>query len=264
MIRHSWNLTVQDSISVDTTTQTSHNAKNVEELALAMKITNLNKAHSPITTEVTLLSVVLLSKNWTLTKDIVTPKYINLHIQESAHILLKAKRSVRNTSEYSVIPLHSDTNFVNNVKNSYLALAKSYEKPTLNVFTDDLETFVFKENKDGILLLQWQALVNDGNKSKTVTGQCHSAVQIRRFSEDILDMERLLSDPVIDLNEKSGLPEDNSESHENQVSYNIICPPVLEHNFVKESLCVVPVKLLLHSVVDDSSLSVVVNTIELR
>lgn len=259
LIRHTWNLTVEESISVDTSVQISHNAKNVEELAFAIKITNLNKPHSPVTTEVTLLSVGLLSKNWTLKKDIVTPKYVSLHTQESAHILLKAKRSMRTVSEYSVIPLHSDTNYVNNLMNTYLALAKSYEKPSLNIFKDDLETFVFKENKDGILLLQWQVLVNDGSKS-TVTGQCHSPVNIRRFNEDVLDMDKLISDPVIDINAN----DDNNEQDENQVSYNIICPPILRHNFQRETLCVVPVKLLLHSIVDDDSLSVIVNTSDLR
>lgn len=260
MIRHTWNLKVEDSISLDTSVQTSHNAKNVEELAFAIKITNLNKPHSTVTTEVTLLSVGLLSKNWTLKKDIVTPKYVSLNTQESAHILLKAKRSMKTLSEYSVIPLHGDTNFVNNLKNTYLALARSYEKPSLNIFEDDVETFVFKENKDGILILQWQVLVNDDNKSKTVTGQCHAPVNVRRFNEDVLDMERLISDPVIDINAN----EDTSEEEGNQVSYNIICPPILRHNFQKETVCVVPVKLLLHSIVDDARLSVIINTLDLR
>ncbi|KAJ8941445.1 hypothetical protein NQ318_016077 [Aromia moschata] len=234
LVRHSWNLTVQESLAIDISTQASHNSKSIEELALAMKITNLNKVHNSVLTEVMLLNVGLLSKNWSLTKDIVTPKYINLHSQESAHILLKAKRAVKDFSEYSSVPLNSDKKSIQSLTNTYLAFAKKAEKPLLNVF-DDLDCINFKENKDGILLIQWQALVIDITGRRIVNGQCHIPIEINRKEEDILQLERILSDTIIDLNDKTVTEEEHAEIAQKQVSYNLVYPPVVKHNFQKRS-----------------------------
>ncbi|KAJ8926890.1 hypothetical protein NQ314_020741 [Rhamnusium bicolor] len=261
LIRHSWNLTVQESVAVDVSSQASHNSKMVEELALAMKITNLNKVHNSVLTEVMLLNVGLLSKNWSLTKDIVTPKYINLHSQESAHILLKAKRAVKSASEYSSIPLNSDKKSIQSLTNTYLAFAKKAESPLLNIF-DDFDCVNYKENKDGILLLQWKALVIDANNKRVVNGQCHIPIEVNRKEEDVLQLERILSDTVIDINDKTVMEEERIEIAQKQVSYNLVCPSIVQHNFAKQKLCIVPIKLLLHSIIDNKDLSVVVNTCE--
>nr|CAI5821090.1 unnamed protein product [Callosobruchus analis] len=259
LIRHSWNLSLLESLAVDVSTQASHNSKIVEELALAMKITNLNKLHSSLSTEVMLLNVGLLSKNWTLTKDIVTPKYINLLSQESAHILLKAKRVVRPTSEYSNIPLSTDKKSIQSLINTYLAFARKVEKPLITMF-DDLDSFNFKENKDGVLILQWQAIVNDSTKKRIVNGQCHLPIEVTRKEEDVIQMERILSDTIIDINNKAVPENDAAQTAQKQVSFNVAHSPLVKHNFVKNRLCIVPVKLLLHSITDNTVLSVAVNT----
>nr|CAH7769472.1 unnamed protein product [Callosobruchus chinensis] len=259
LIRNSWNLSLQESLAVDVSTQASHNSKSVEELALAMKITNLNKLHNSLSTEVMLLNVGLLSKNWTLTKDIVTPKYINLLSQESAHILLKAKRVVRPISEYSNIPLSTDKKSIQTLMNTYLAFARKVEKPLITMF-DDLDSFNFKENKDGVLILQWQAIVNDSTKKRVVNGQCHLPVEVTRKEEDVIQMERILSDTTIDINNKAVPEDDSTQTSQKQVSFNVSHPPLVKHNFVNNKLCIVPVRLLLHSITDNTVLSVAVNT----
>ncbi|CAH1982606.1 unnamed protein product [Acanthoscelides obtectus] len=259
LIRHSWTLSLQESLAVDVSTQASYNSKTVEELALAMKITNLNKPHNSLSTEVMLLNVGLLSKNWTLTKDIVTPKYINLLSQESAHILLKAKRVVRSTSEYSNIPLSTDKKSIQSLMNTYLAFARKVEKPHITMF-DDLDSFSFKENKDGVLILQWQAIVNEATKKRVVNGQCHIPIEVTRKEEDVIQMERILSDTVIDINNKAISEDDTNQNAQKQVSFNVAHPAMVKHNFTKDKLCIVPVKLLLHSITDNNVLSVAINT----
>nr|XP_023020027.1 trafficking protein particle complex subunit 8 [Leptinotarsa decemlineata] len=259
LVRHNWNLMVQESLIVDVSSETSHNSKTVEELSLAIKITNLNKVHYSVITEVMLLSVGLLSKYWTLTKDIVTPKYINLHSQESAHILLKAKRVVRNVSEYSSIPLNADKKSMNSLLNTYLAFAKKNEKPSLTMF-DDFESYKFKENKDGILLVQWQAHVVEGAKRRIVYGQTQVPIEINR--KNILQIDRYLGETFIDISDKTPSEESSKQSADNQVSYNLVYPPIVQHDFENSKLCIVPIKILLHSIVDTKTLSVVVNVTE--
>ncbi|CAG9855344.1 unnamed protein product [Phyllotreta striolata] len=259
LVRHNWNLMVQESIIVDVSTQASHNSKTVEELALAMKITNLNKVHNSVLTQITLLNIGLLSKYWTLTKDIATPKYINLHSQESAHILLKAKRLVKNTSEYSTVPLNADRKSIQNMSKQFLAFAKKSEKPLLTMF-DDFDSLHFKENKDGILLLQWQALVIEDSKKRIVCGQTNIPIEINRKDENVIQMERILSDTFIDINDKTITEEETAQSAQKQISYNLIHPPVIVHDFREKKVCIVPVKILLHSIVDSKVLMVTVNT----
>lgn len=245
------------------TSQPGHKAKEVEELALALKITNLNKLHSSVLTEITLLNIGLLSKHWSISNDMAMPKYINLHSQESAHILLKAKREVKETSEYSSMSLNSDKKSYRNLQNIFVAFGRKAEGLQLNVF-DDMDCFNYKENKDGILMLQWRALVIDINNKRVVNGQCKIPIEINRTEEDILQLERILSDNVIDINEKSVLEEECAEVAQNQMAYNLAYQPVVTHDFQKEELCIVPIKLLLHSIIDTAELKVIVNTSETR
>lgn len=263
LVRHCWNLTVQESLSIEMTSQTGHKAKEVEELALALKITNLNKPHSSVLTEITLLNIGLLSKHWSISNDMAMLKYINLHSQESAHILLKAKREVKETSEYSNMSLNSDQKSYRNFQNIFVAFGRKAEGPQLNVF-DDMDCFSYKENKDGILMLQWRALVIDINNKRVVNGQCAVPIEINRTEEDILQLERILSDNVIDINEKTILEEEYTEVAQNQMAYNLDYQPIVTHDFHKEKVCVVPIKLLLHSIIDTTELKVVINTSETR
>ncbi|KAJ8923650.1 hypothetical protein NQ315_010230 [Exocentrus adspersus] len=261
LVRHCWNLTVHESLSIEVTSQAGHKAKEVEELDLVLKIINLNKVHSSVLTEITLLNIGLLSKYWTVSKDIAMPKYINLHSQESAHILLKARRGVKGSSEYSSMSLNSDKKSYKTLQNIFIAFGRKAEGPQLNIF-NETEDFNYKENKDGILMLQWRALVIDTNSRRVVHGQCVIPMEVNRTEEDVLQLDRILSDSVIDINEKNSLEEERSQVAQNQVSYNLVYPPVVTHNFQKGRVCVIPVKLLLHSVIDTVDLKVVVNTCE--
>uniref|UniRef100_A0A6P7FSR0 Trafficking protein particle complex subunit 8 n=1 Tax=Diabrotica virgifera virgifera TaxID=50390 RepID=A0A6P7FSR0_DIAVI len=261
LVRNSWDLLVQESLLIDVSTQASHNSKSVEELVLAMKITNLNKTYSPIMTEIKLLNVGLLSKYWTLTKEVVRTKYIVLNSQESAHILLKAKRSVHEWSKYSNVPLTQDQELIQSLSTSFIKFARKFEKPCLTMY-DDYESFKFKENKDGMLLVQWQAMVSDGNTNRVANGQTSVPIEINRRDEDVIQMERILSDTFIHVCDKTILEEEKAQNTQKQVSYNLVYPAFVSHNFLEKGICLVPVKILLHSIVDNKILDVFVNTTE--
>lgn len=262
MVRHKWNLSVQESIAVHVTTEASHNTQKIEELALGLKITNSNKTHSSVQTDITLLNVGLLSKNWILIKELVTHQYISLTSQESAHILLKARRSAHDTLTYTKISLNEDKRSIQNLTKPYLAFAVKVLKPSITMF-DDLETFSPKENEDGLLLVHWQGVVCDAKRKKVVSGQCHVPIVVNRTEHDIIQLEKVFSD-AISVNDKTVMEEESIQIAQNQVSYNLAYPAIVHNNFDNNGLFLVPIKLILHSINSRNALSVVVNTMEPR
>ncbi|XP_030756187.1 trafficking protein particle complex subunit 8 [Sitophilus oryzae] len=257
LIRHSWNLSVQESISIDVSPQTSYNSISEEELALALKATNLNNIHNSISTEITLLKVCLLSNKWFLTKDMVTPKYINLNSQESAHILIKAKRRVCKDSQYSFIPLHTDKISAPHLSTALLSFARKTDKALLNVFEVNHDV---RKLKDCTLVLEWKALVCDASNRRVINGQ--TCVPIKVYRNEQIQFEKLISDSLIELS-SSVENTDKKEFSQNQVFYNLLHTPLVKHNFTRTKTCVVPVTLVLHSLVSHV-IEVTVNTIEKR
>ncbi|EFA11313.1 trafficking protein particle complex subunit 8 [Tribolium castaneum] len=260
LVRHKWNLSVQESIKVDVTVQESFNAKQVEEIAVVLKASNLNKLHSSTLTEISLLNVGMLSKFWSFIENVVTPKYINLHSQESAHILLKARRLNEKKSVYSNIYLNHERSMRQHLSSAYIAFAKKTEHCQVNLFNEFESS---PEGKDGIVFVQWQALVNDPQK-RVVDGQTQIRIKVHKTSDDQSDVDEFaaLSDPAtlleVSLNKDK---QSENRTQQTKVTCTLIYPAIVEHNFQKEKFCVVPVTLLLHSVVTDADLSVIVNTL---
>ncbi|KAF7286967.1 hypothetical protein GWI33_002813 [Rhynchophorus ferrugineus] len=256
LIRHSWNLSVQESISIDVSPQTSYNSTTEEELALALKATNLNKITNAISTEITLLKVCLLSNNWVLTKDMVTPQYIILNSQESAHILTKAKRDVRENSQYSYISLTTDKISIPYLTTALLSFARKSDKALLNVFESAQE---FRKIKDGSLILEWKALVYDALNRRVVNG--HTCIPIEVNRSDMMQLERFISNSMVDLNSAVDTADRAVERAQSQVFYNLLHPSIVKHNFKITKSCVVPVTLVLHSIVKNA-IQVTVNTVD--
>lgn len=260
LVRHSWNLTVQESISVDVSLQESHNATKVEELVMAIKATNLNKVHSSISTEITLLNVGVLSKYWKLSKNIVTPKYINLNTQESAHILLKSRRVEQNKSVFSLISLfNSDRKHIQHLNVACLSFAVKAEQYYYNILSDqgNSDKDIFKE---GLLFLQWQASVTDANSKKIVYGQNLLPLEVNRYNSNQITKE--VDAVVVNINDKGT---EKSEQYEKmlqkQVVYNLQYKSNITHDFNKNKLCIIPVELILHSVTEDE-VDVTINTVD--
>ena len=242
--------------------QESFSCKQVEEVALVLKTSNLNKFYNSVLTEISLLNVGMLSKFWTFTENIVTPKYINLHSQESAHILLKAKRTNQKKSTYSNIYLNHERSTRQSLHSAYLAFAKKHEHSPLNLFDEGDPKG--DENADGAVFVQWQALVNDPQK-RVVDGQTQISFTVHKTNETPIDVDEFaaLSDPAT-LLEVSLNKDKRSESqtgHETKVTCTLIYPAVVEHNFRKEKFCIVPVKLLLHNIENSADLNVIINTL---
>lgn len=257
-MRQSWNLSVRESIEIKISTLDSGNSKSVEEISIGVKATNLNKTYDTVLTELALTNISLLSKQWMFIENIVTPQDIILHSQEAAHILLRTRRRILERSEYSSIPLkHEITTIANQL--AYLAFAKKSEQRSINIF-DDAEFENFKENKNGILLIQWHALIKDTKSTRNASGQSFVPIKFERIKKHPLELEFPLVELPISLEDNDKKEKQHIEELKTQVTYNVICPAVVNHNFEKSNLCVVSVELLIHSVIDEENVQVTVKT----
>lgn len=261
LVRHSWNLTVHDSINVEVTTQESYKSTKDEEISLALKAINLNTVYQSISTEIKLLNVGLLSNYWELNKNIVTPTFISLAAQETAHILLKAKRNIKETAQYSNISLSKDTKIAANLNSACLAFAVKTEHKYINLF-EEAEKYCKKpEKKGGVLLMQWQASVAEINNKKDkrlVNGQSLIPVRVTRVKSE----NNVLMDTIKDAIELPiGEVEEDFKNPQKQVIYNLIHQAAIYNDFTKLKVCVVPIKFVIHCINQEEPVAVTINNI---
>lgn len=261
----------------------------------------MNKIHSTIPTIITLLNIGVLSKYWTLIEKNLVPaassECINLYSQESTHILLKAKRNKQHQRNYSSVILNTDTitgnkqmkkqqqltmSLKSKVNHAFVAFAVKMRsnndnflitQSTSDNFDNNTATnnnSIIGDDGDGVLLLQWQALVNDSDRKRLVNGQSHIPISIQRFnnSDNSLDsdvsliMQNTLFSIFNNDNDNDKIVQNNNDLMiNNKIMYNFVHPAMIEHNFTKNRLCIVNVTLLIHSVVRDVTLNVIVNTL---
>ncbi|KAK9889952.1 hypothetical protein WA026_008761 [Henosepilachna vigintioctopunctata] len=250
LVRQSWHLSVSESINVSITPTESGNSASVEELSIGVKTTNLNKTHNSVLTEISLTNIGLLSRNWMFLGNIVTPQNIILHSQEAAHMLLRTRRRIKDKSEYSSIALkHEKTSIDNQL--AYLAFAKKTEQRTINIF-DETEFDNFEENKHGIILIQWRAVIKDAKNKRDARGQSYVPIKFVKPKKHPWLFDYAMTELPISLEDSDKRDKQYQiEKLKSQVTYNVIFPALVNHSFDTCQLCSVPVKLLIHSLVDE-------------
>lgn len=262
MVRHKWKLKIVESIEIQASIHPSYNSKKNEEIAFVLHAENLNREHNSIMTEISLINVGMFSKYWSFSNELVTPKYIKLQSQESANILLKACRISEDKSQFSNINFNFDKSFENYLSSVVKAFAKQSENYQINLFDDN--AFIAKTNSDGIIFVQWQALMK-GKNARVINGQTQITfiVYKKEESQEIDDFGSLLSDPasILEYSINKDKYSKLVASDETKVSCTLLYPPVIQHDFCKQKLCVVPVNLLIHSLVSDATLTTTINTL---
>lgn len=259
-MRHSWQLSVQESVSVESVYQQSLNSKAVEQVIFSIKVTNLNKIHHTVLTEVSLLKVALLSTKWLLLNETIAPTDTVLHSQETVHLMLKGKRSLeKKEMQYSEHIFDPKQALCDDTSRAYLDFAeKSIEIGTTTM--NDVQTFKDQLSNTGVLLLVWQAHVVDAGSKKIVAGQ--NLVNIPRHTQNMQEID--CNKPVVFAEEVQQLKANNGDALavlQRQIIYNLKHPSVLYHSFHKARLCIISVQLLLHSVASTHSVAVTVNTL---
>lgn len=107
--RHSWHLTVLDSIQSSAIARRSATSKdNFSLLNLIVHIKNSNQVHDPFMNEIELDDMAFHSDSWTLMKSV---DYTNVKVQpqEMIHFLLKISRKIGADSNFSDVPLFKDS-----------------------------------------------------------------------------------------------------------------------------------------------------------
>nr|XP_022915433.1 trafficking protein particle complex subunit 8 [Onthophagus taurus] len=264
LVRHVWNFQIHDSLKVDLKPYQSHTAENVEQLSLSLKAMNMNKIHSPIYSQITILNAAILSENWILLNEVVNPEIIELGPQDSAHILLKAKRILKKN-------INNQINFIkippNYPKAGYLDFAQRIDQNRINIFNESVcETN--NDQKEGTVILRWKAKVADtvGNE-RYVYGQNQVIINLEKIEEDdesgykgpIVFSDGKNDDNLVTTKIKE---QEELQRKEQQIRCNVIHPTKIIHNFQINKLCIIRVKLLLHSTVDDTDLEVIIKTLE--
>lgn len=260
LVRHVWKMSVQESIAVEVIRQQSATSTTTEKLALSLKVTNLNKVFNTILTEVSILKVALLSSYWFLLNEIIIPKMFTLNSQETVYNVIKVKRKIQKEDLYSELPLKEECLLPERAGLAYLDFAERTNQFRVNIFDDVEQTWKISE---GVLIVQWQASVVDAGNKRIAYGQ--SQITMDEFKEEIEDTSDCDSNFFCD--EIKVLDSNSADSIEmgrlqKQVTYNLLHPTDVRHNFRKAKLCVVPVKLILQSIVGDTNLLVTVNTLE--
>lgn len=255
LVRHVWKLSVQESIGIEVIKQKSSTSTVAEKLILSLKVTNLNKIFSTILTEITLLKVALFSSYWFLLKEILVPKKFTLNSQETVYNVIKFKRKIQKDMFYSELPLVTDCCLLEHAEVAFLDFSQRSNQFRINAF-DETEAEQAWKSSEAILIVQWQATVVDAGKKRIAYGQ--SQIAIEEFKDEI--QEKSDYDVNFFYDDSKTLQLNNDRKSE-LVTYNLVHPATLCHSFRRRKMCIVPVKLMLHSVVGDTRLLVTVNTL---
>lgn len=264
LVRHVWKMSVQESIGIEVIRQQSSTSITTEKLALSLKVTNLNKVFNTILTEISLLKVALLSSYWLLLNEILVPKQFTLNSQETVYNVIKFKRKIQKETFYSELPLKTESSLPERAGLAYLHFAEKNNRFRVNIF-EETDAELMSKTSEAILIVEWQATVVDAGNKRIAYGQ--SQIAMEEFKNEI--EEKSDYDGNFFYDDSKMLESDSDNSKENleleklqkQVTYNLLHPPNVIHNFHQKKLCIVPVKLMLHSVVGDSSLLITVNTL---
>lgn len=267
LVRHIWKISVQESIGIEVIRQQSATSTTTEKLALSLKVTNLNKVFNTILTEVSLLKVALLSSYWFLLNEVLVPKKFTLNSQETVYNVIKFKRKIQKEILYSELPLQRNCLLPQGAGSAYLDFAERNNEFRVNIFEEmdvgESETWKVSE---GVLIVQWEATVVDAGNKRKAYGQ--SQIVMEEFKDKIEETSDYDANFFYDdskmLDSASSKNKENAELEklQKQLTYNLLHPADVCHNFRNKKVCIVPVKLMLHSIVGDTSLNITVNTLE--
>lgn len=263
LVRHVWKMSVQESIGIEVIQQRSATSTKTGKLALSLKVTNLNKVFNTILTQISLLKVALLSSYWFLLNEILVPKKLTLNSQETVYNVIKFKRKIQKEALYSELPLQVEYCLPEQAGLAFLDFAERNNQFKINIF-EEIDSTVEQtwKKSEGILIVQWQANVVDAGSKRVAIGQSQIAMEV--FKDEIdeksdYDSNFFCDDSnMIDSDSKEDL---ELEKYQKQVTYNLLHPANICHNFQQKKMCIVPVKLMLHSVVEDSNLLITVITL---
>uniref|UniRef100_A0A1B6D9P4 Trafficking protein particle complex subunit 8 n=1 Tax=Clastoptera arizonana TaxID=38151 RepID=A0A1B6D9P4_9HEMI len=258
LVRHSWPLSVYESLQVTATATRSSSISSYEELLnLKIQVQNINQLNDPVVSEISILCLSLYSTHWELSSHAYFPPNTKLQAQELAHLMVQALRKDRLQPHLSCIALDKDFQ---------LSPSQDFLSSTVtNVMNSTTDSVI--SNLQAALMLQatfivmWKGhIIEDKNKTKRIAfGQHH--LKLEKIGESTSWPPLTMNNPIpITLASSLKIFGDTSINEDVQTNnlflkqqlliVKINCKLTLTHDFAVERLCIVPVDLVVQNCSD--------------
>ncbi|KAG7202767.1 hypothetical protein KM043_009936 [Ampulex compressa] len=290
LCRHTWHLTVLDSIHIKATASKSAVFKDISPtLNLMISVKNANQVHDPFMNEVTLTKVSFQSDTWSIFDSSTLPadkRFIKIQPQEMFHLMLKVRKKLDDGSLFSDVSLTAedkmsimDSPYINFLQRRHIVSLDVNDSPsdvqqqlqqnserTLSSMTMTLNS---------TLILRWRAKVMEGGTiTREAVGQHHLDI------EYLNNVYKHPKEMQIETNEYGGRlkifgPDRNipdlfavtakdqaleAEFLKNVISFSLCHARQVGHDFSQNRLCFVPVTMHVQNHVQ-SEIDVKINTI---
>lgn len=280
LCRHTWQLTVLDSIQITAIAARSELFKDDSPtLNLIMSVKNTNQVHDPSINEIMLSKVSLHSAAWSAFHSSVLPPSIKVQPQEVFHLMLKLRKKTDGESIYSDVSLTrsddeaidatsiDDCPFVNFVQR------RNIQPLDVNESANEVQQFQPQQNVEhsvvtdimslnSTLIVKWCANVTEsGVVTRMALGQHHLELEHlnktykhpRELRTERNEFGARLKVFGPDRNVPNAVhapvkdPVWEAECFKSLISYSLSHQRQITHSFQRSRLCIVPVTIYIQN-----------------
>lgn len=278
LCRHTWQLTVLDSIQITAIAARSGLFKDDSPtLNLIMSVKNTNQVHDPSINEIMLSKVSLHSAAWSAFHSSVLPPSIKVQPQEVFHLMLKLKKKTDGESMISDVSLirddEADATSVDDYPFVNFVQRRDIQSLDVNENASDVQQFQPQQNVEhssvsdimvlnSTLIVKWCANVTEsGVVTRMALGQHHLELEhlnktykhpreprternefgarLKVFGPD-RNVPNMITAPVKD-------PVWEAECLKSLISYSLSHQRQITHSFQRSRLCIVPVMIYIQN-----------------
>ncbi|XP_014226501.1 trafficking protein particle complex subunit 8 [Trichogramma pretiosum] len=283
--RHSWHLTVLDSIHTSVIARRSAIIKdNLSVLNLILHVKNSNQVHDPFMNEIELTDIAFQSDKWVLNKSDDPLESSSIQPQEMMHFIMKLVGKDDVKSNFSSISL-TKNQLGTNKNIPYLTFIKKRHIKPLDAndhFVDNYQNQVKNDKNpsitalklDSIVILRWNAKVTEGGSViRNAIGQhyveLHYLNKPYNYPTQKMDVPLEISGKLKVFGPDVNLPSSQTpkvdkhlaiECHKNLIWFYLTHSKEVYHDFAFSRICIVPVTVVLQNT-SDSCTNVKIDTI---
>jgi len=288
LCRHTWQLTVLDSIQITAIAARSGLFKDDSPtLNLIMSVKNTNQVHDPSINEIMLSKVSLQSALWSAFHSSAPPSSVKVQPQEVFHLMLKLKKKTGSDPSISDVSLTSgEGDLVDDYPFTDFVQKRHIQPLDVNESANDVQ-FQSQQNIEhnsvsdimalnSTLIVKWCANVTEsGVVTRKAVGQHHLELEHLnktykhprklRTERNEYGMRLRIFGPDRNVSNIATVPVKDSawetECSKSLISFSLNHRKQLTHDFQRNRLCIIPVIMYLqnHS---EMRLDVKINTID--
>ncbi|XP_015513137.1 trafficking protein particle complex subunit 8 isoform X1 [Neodiprion lecontei] len=277
LTRHTWHLTVLNSLQISATVRRSAvvSKETLPTLNLIVQVKNTNQVHDPFMNEITLSKVSFKSNLWTLAESTVLPMNMKIQPQEMSHFFLKLCKRKEDTSEFSDVSLITEKSSESITDSPYIDFIQRRNIRPLNWSETQNETQHQQQVQipekspfsdcmmvDSTIILRWSASITErGALTRHVIGQHHMDLDVLNKTYKHPDEPKAAQDeygghlrifgPDRNVPDSTTVTRKDDftelELQQSLVIFALHHVRQAAHNFKLSRLCVVPVQLRLQN-----------------